>query len=292
MSKLKRLHEDAAAQQMPESASQGAGPIPETSSAVAAATATDPAPTITAGTMEDKVKPSVAPFSVTQTWNNATEPARNEGHSALRVKAGKIETFDPHPKSEPAAGGETPETDALRRSGNDEDKAHGLDDLGHYMAATERYSDLCRSLERQRNALQVELAATKRELADAKADAKSWADQCGERVKDWDAMRERAEKAARELAELRKSLDEAKVEFPLIECDIWSDRGHPAVSEKQAKSIRQAAIAIIAKQKMEIEALKAENFSLAAHQCIVPGGLCGDEYGNQYCALERKHGKG
>lgn len=37
----------------------------------------------------------------------------------------------------------------------------------------------------------------------------------------------------------------------------------------------------------EVQRLRAENFALAAGQCIVKGGLCGDDHGNQYCSLER-----
>lgn len=37
-----------------------------------------------------------------------------------------------------------------------------------------------------------------------------------------------------------------------------------------------------------IASLAGENFSLAAGQCIVPGGLCGDESGNQYCSLQAR----
>lgn len=38
--------------------------------------------------------------------------------------------------------------------------------------------------------------------------------------------------------------------------------------------------------RQENERLKAENFALSAGQCVVPGGLCGDEGGNQYCSLK------
>jgi hypothetical protein len=36
----------------------------------------------------------------------------------------------------------------------------------------------------------------------------------------------------------------------------------------------------------ELAKAQAENFSLAAGQCIVDGGLCGDDYGNQYCKVK------
>ena len=37
-----------------------------------------------------------------------------------------------------------------------------------------------------------------------------------------------------------------------------------------------------------VEQLLEENFALAAGQCIVKGGLCSDDHGNQYCSLERR----
>ena len=37
---------------------------------------------------------------------------------------------------------------------------------------------------------------------------------------------------------------------------------------------------------VEIETLRAANFSLAAGTCVVQGGLLGDEGGTPYCALQ------
>ena len=39
-----------------------------------------------------------------------------------------------------------------------------------------------------------------------------------------------------------------------------------------------------------IEELEAENFALAAQQCLFSdgSGLCGDEWGHQYCAMKRR----
>jgi hypothetical protein len=37
----------------------------------------------------------------------------------------------------------------------------------------------------------------------------------------------------------------------------------------------------------EIERLRTVNFALAAGQCIVDGGLLGDEGGTQFCSLQR-----
>lgn len=42
-----------------------------------------------------------------------------------------------------------------------------------------------------------------------------------------------------------------------------------------------------ARMQEEIDKLRAENFALAAGQCIVKDGLLGDEHGHQYCALQR-----
>lgn len=45
-------------------------------------------------------------------------------------------------------------------------------------------------------------------------------------------------------------------------------------------------LAAMEAMQQENRRLKAENFALAAGQCIVPGGLRGDESGNQYCSLK------
>lgn len=39
----------------------------------------------------------------------------------------------------------------------------------------------------------------------------------------------------------------------------------------------------------KMDVLRAENFNLAAKQCIVSGGLRGDEYGHQYCNLQKQY---
>lgn len=44
-------------------------------------------------------------------------------------------------------------------------------------------------------------------------------------------------------------------------------------------------LATVAALQARIKDLEAENFALAAGQCIVHGGLCGDEGGSQYCSL-------
>lgn len=46
-------------------------------------------------------------------------------------------------------------------------------------------------------------------------------------------------------------------------------------------------LATVAALQSRIKSLEDENFSLAAGQCVIPGGLCGDEGGSQYCSLQR-----
>lgn len=46
-------------------------------------------------------------------------------------------------------------------------------------------------------------------------------------------------------------------------------------------------LASVAALQARIKALEAENFTLAAGQCIVSGGLCGGEGGTPYCSLQR-----
>lgn len=60
------------------------------------------------------------------------------------------------------------------------------------------------------NAVRDLIIDCRKELIDVRSDAKSWADQCSERVKDWDEMRTRAEAAESELADLRIKMAEAK----------------------------------------------------------------------------------
>lgn len=43
----------------------------------------------------------------------------------------------------------------------------------------------------------------------------------------------------------------------------------------------------VAALQARIKDLEAENFTLAAGQCVVTGGLCGDEGGSQHCSLQR-----
>lgn len=59
---------------------------------------------------------------------------------------------------------------------------------------------------------------------------------------------------------------------------IWPEYTQPLVRQ------RDHLAAVVALQA-RIKALEAENFALAAGQCIVSGGLCGDEGGSQYCSL-------
>jgi len=86
---------------------------------------------------------------------------RREGHSALRVKDGKLEKFDPHPESAPTKGA-TPRTDAV----------------SHDIFLSSRSS--IPSGVHNRNALEKLLALARqleRDLASARADAVRWADE-------------------------------------------------------------------------------------------------------------------
>lgn len=61
---------------------------------------------------------------------------------------------------------------------------------------------------------------------------------------------------------------------------------HLSISEEDF--INRLAPSLMKAQSERIEQLEKECFALAAGQCIVDGGLMGDEYGNQYCALRFK----
>ncbi len=122
------------------------------------------------------------------------------------------------------------------------------------------------------------------ELTAARLDAKSWSDQCAERVKDWDSMRERAELAEsmtantlrdafndrEELAALRKRMDSASVELPDAKMATFDE-------------LHQSATALLAKRDTEIEDLKvAHEHLMDAYYHGMPSGAtlrcrkCGD----------------
>jgi hypothetical protein len=65
-----------------------------------------------------------------------------------------------------------------------------------------------------------------REIAEARDDAKSWSDQCSDRVKDWDEMRARAEKAESELADLRIKMAGSSREYESLLAEAPAPQGH------------------------------------------------------------------
>jgi hypothetical protein len=89
------------------------------------------------------------------------------------------------------------------------------------------------------------------ELADARDDAKSWLYQCSDRVRDWDEMRARAEKAESELAEMKNPSDDI-LEVVLREQQCWVEESDPdyeggvivelGMSQKDADFLNQESL--------------------------------------------------
>ena len=70
----------------------------------------------------------------------------------------------------------------------------------------------------------------------------------------------------------------------------WRDKCREALLEVAMLEGEKAALNVLLLDVTEkLRKSQAENFALAAGQCIVDGGLCGDDYGNQYCKLQRAH---
>lgn len=70
------------------------------------------------------------------------------------------------------------------------DECWALDDGGRIALTAGRMRTLCSQLERELAQMRQEIVDLKCELVDAKASAECWADQCSQRVEDWDKMRE------------------------------------------------------------------------------------------------------
>ncbi len=124
------------------------------------------------------------------------------------------------------------------------------------------------------------------ELTAARLDAKSWSDQCSERVKDWDAMRERADaakeevkrqhekntqiygrlcKAECELAALRKRIEEAGNNLPstvlirrgrVVENSNWQTDHSEWVTLKEYEHLKSTATALLAQRNAKIAELR------------------------------------
>lgn len=76
--------------------------------------------------------------------------------------------------------------------------------------------------------------------------------------------------------------------FVCIEYDASAANAAEKDGWKTDPLVRQLDhIATVAALQSRIKSLEAENFALAAGQCVVPGGLCGDEGGSQYCSLQQ-----
>ncbi len=83
------------------------------------------------------------------------------------------------------------------------------------------------------------------ELAAARSDAQSWSDQCAERVKDWDAMRERAELAESMTANTLR--------------DAFNDREELAALRTRIAELKAALIELVTLKDMHDKIECADN---------------------------------